>query len=61
MPAAVLMPDRKDAFCAAAEIVLAIETSALATGAVDTCATVGKCNILSRSGKQYCQPGGDGW
>ena len=42
---AVLMPDRKDAFCAAAEIVLAIETTALATGAVDTCATVGKCNI----------------
>jgi ureidoglycolate amidohydrolase len=42
---AVLMPDRKDAFCAAAEIVLAIEESALATGVVDTCATVGKCNI----------------
>jgi ureidoglycolate amidohydrolase len=42
---AVLMPDRKDAFCAAAEIVLAIEASALATGAVDTCATVGKCQI----------------
>jgi ureidoglycolate amidohydrolase len=41
----VLMPDRKDAFCAAAEIVLAIEASALATGVVDTCATVGKCNI----------------
>jgi ureidoglycolate amidohydrolase len=42
---AVLMPDRKDAFCAAAEIVLAIEESALATGVVDTCATVGKCSI----------------
>jgi ureidoglycolate amidohydrolase len=41
----VLMPDRKDAFCAAAEIVLAIEERALATGAVDTCATVGKCLI----------------
>jgi ureidoglycolate amidohydrolase len=42
----VLMADRKDAFCAAAEIVLAIEASALAPGAVDTCATVGKCKIF---------------
>jgi ureidoglycolate amidohydrolase len=42
---AVLMPDRKDAFCAAAEIVLAIEQSARTTGAIDTCATVGKCQI----------------
>lgn len=41
----VLMHDRKDAFCAAAEIVLAIEERALATGSVDTCATVGKCHI----------------
>jgi ureidoglycolate amidohydrolase len=41
----VLMPDRKDAFCAAAEIVLAIEQRALATGAIDTCATVGKCHV----------------
>jgi ureidoglycolate amidohydrolase len=41
----VLMPDRKDAFCAAAEIVLAIEGRALASGSVDTCATVGKCLI----------------
>jgi ureidoglycolate amidohydrolase len=41
----VLMPDRKDAFCAAAEIVLAVEQSALATGAIDTCGTVGKCHI----------------
>jgi ureidoglycolate amidohydrolase len=40
----VLMPDRKDAFCAAAEIVLAVEQSALATGAIDTCGTVGKCH-----------------
>jgi ureidoglycolate amidohydrolase len=43
---AVLMPDRKDALCAAAEIVLAIEESARATGAVDTCATVGKVHIF---------------
>jgi ureidoglycolate amidohydrolase len=42
---AVLMPYRKDAFCAAAEIVLAIEANALATGVIDTCATVGKCHI----------------
>jgi ureidoglycolate amidohydrolase len=42
----VLMPDRKDAFCAAAEIVLAVEQSALATGSIDTCGTVGKCHIF---------------
>jgi ureidoglycolate amidohydrolase len=42
---AVLMPDRKDAFCAAAEIVLAVEKSARETGAIDTCGTVGKCQI----------------
>src|SRR5580692_1574110 len=41
----VLMPDRKDAFCAAAEIVLAVEERARATGSIDTCATVGKCLI----------------
>jgi N-carbamoyl-L-amino-acid hydrolase len=41
----VLMPDRKDAFCAAAEIVLAVEERARATGSVDTCGTVGKCQI----------------
>jgi ureidoglycolate amidohydrolase len=41
----VLMHDRKDAFCAAAEIVLAIEERARATGSVDTCATVGKCHV----------------
>lgn len=41
----VLMPDRKDAFCAAAEIVLAVEERALATGSIDTCGTIGKCQI----------------
>src|SRR5579863_9874098 len=41
----VLMHDRRDAFCAAAEIVLAIEERALATGSMDTCATVGKCHV----------------
>src|ERR1700761_6798587 len=43
---AVLMPDRKDAFCAAAEIVLAVEESARTSGGADTCGTIGKCNIF---------------
>ena len=43
---AVLMPDRKDAFCAAAEIVLAVERSAQGTGAIDTCGTVGTCHFI---------------
>jgi N-carbamoyl-L-amino-acid hydrolase len=40
-----LMPGRKDAFCAAAEIVLAVEQSALTSGVIDTCATVGKAQV----------------
>jgi ureidoglycolate amidohydrolase len=40
-----LMPGRHDAFCAAAEAVLAIERAALSTGAIDTVATVGTCDI----------------
>ncbi|WP_254063788.1 M20 family metallo-hydrolase [Granulicella sp. S190] len=42
---ALLMPDRKDALCAAAELILAIEKHALATGAIDTVATVGTCDV----------------
>jgi N-carbamoyl-L-amino-acid hydrolase len=42
---ALLMPDRKDALCAAAELVLSIEKHALATGAIDTVATVGTCDV----------------
>jgi N-carbamoyl-L-amino-acid hydrolase len=42
----VLMPDRRDALCAAAELILAIETAALATGAIDTVATVGICEVF---------------
>jgi N-carbamoyl-L-amino-acid hydrolase len=42
---ALLMPYRKDAFCAAAEIVLAVEKAAKGTDAIDTCGTVGKCAI----------------
>ncbi|MBV8674806.1 MAG: M20 family metallo-hydrolase [Acidobacteriaceae bacterium] len=40
-----LMPGRRDALCAAAEMVLAIEQAALATGAIDTVGTVGICQV----------------
>jgi len=43
---AVLMPDRRDAFTAAAEIALAIETCARGTGAIDTVATTGVCEVF---------------
>lgn len=46
---AVLMPERRDAFLAAAEIALAIERAALSTGSVDTVATVGVCDIQPRA------------
>ena len=42
---ALLMPDRRDALCAAAEIVLSVEKHALATGSIDTVATVGTCDV----------------
>ena len=42
----VLMPDRKDALCAAAELILAIETAAGSNGAADTVATVGICEVF---------------
>jgi ureidoglycolate amidohydrolase len=42
---ALLMPDRKDALCASAELILSIEKHALATGAIDTVATVGTCDV----------------
>jgi ureidoglycolate amidohydrolase len=42
---ALLMPDRKDALCAAAELILSIERHTLATGAIDTVATVGACDV----------------
>jgi ureidoglycolate amidohydrolase len=42
---ALLMPDRRDALCAAAELVLSVEKHALATGAIDTVATVGTCVV----------------
>jgi len=43
---AVLMPDRHDALCAAAELILAIEDSACRSGAMDTVATVGICEVF---------------
>jgi ureidoglycolate amidohydrolase len=46
---AVLMPDRRDAFLAAAEIALAVEKAALSTGSLDTVGTVGICDILPRA------------
>lgn len=43
---AVLMPERKDAFVAAAEIALAVERAAFSTGAIDTVATTGTCQVF---------------
>jgi N-carbamoyl-L-amino-acid hydrolase len=43
---AVLMPQRRDAFLAAAEIALAVESAARATGAIDTVATCGVCEVF---------------
>jgi ureidoglycolate amidohydrolase len=42
----VLMPDRRDALCAAAGLVLAIEHAARTSGAIDTVATVGICEVF---------------
>ncbi|GAC1416888.1 MAG: Zn-dependent hydrolase [Acidobacteriaceae bacterium] len=42
---ALLMPDRRDALCAASEIVLSVERHTLATGVIDTVGTVGTCDV----------------
>jgi N-carbamoyl-L-amino-acid hydrolase len=42
----VLMAGRRDALCAAAEIVLAVESAAKSTGAIDTVATTGVCEVF---------------
>ena len=42
----VLMPDRKDAFTAAAELALAIESLTCKTGGINTVATIGKCDVF---------------
>jgi len=43
---AVLMPDRHDAFLAAAEIALILESSVRALGGIDTVGTVGVCELF---------------
>jgi N-carbamoyl-L-amino-acid hydrolase len=47
---ALLMPDRRDALCAASELILSIERHALAanaaSGSSDTVATVGTCSVF---------------
>ena len=43
---AMLMPTRRDALAAAAEIILAVESAAKATGAIDTVGTVGVCEVF---------------
>ena len=43
---AVLMPTRHDAFLAASEIALAVESAARSTGAIDTVATSGVCEVF---------------
>jgi N-carbamoyl-L-amino-acid hydrolase len=47
---ALLMPDRRDALCAASELILSIERHALAanaaSGTSDTVATVGTCSVF---------------
>lgn len=42
----VLMPDRRDALCAASELILAIEHGAKSSGSTDTVATVGICEVF---------------
>ena len=41
-----LMPGRKDALTAAAELILALEAAAKSTGAIDTVGTVGICDVF---------------
>jgi len=40
------MADRKDALCAAAELILVVENAARTSGAADTVATVGVCDVF---------------
>ena len=42
----VLMPDRRDALCAASELILAIEHAARSSESTDTVATVGICEVF---------------
>ncbi len=43
---AKLMPGRKDALTAAAELILALESAVKSTGAIDTVGTVGICDVF---------------
>jgi len=43
---AVLMPERRDAFLAAAEIALSVESAARSSGSIDTVGTVGVCDVF---------------
>ena len=43
---AVLMPGRRDALCAAAEITLAVEAAAKNSSAIDTVGTTGVCDVF---------------
>lgn len=42
----VVMPDRHDALCAAADLILAIEAAARTSGSPDNVATVGMCDVF---------------
>jgi N-carbamoyl-L-amino-acid hydrolase len=42
---AVLMPERRDVLCGAAEVVLAVETAAQRSGSPDAVATTGVCRV----------------
>src|SRR6059058_2515200 len=42
----VLMPDRHDALCAAAEIILSVEAAAKSSGSQDTVGTTGICDVF---------------
>src|SRR5450432_1024797 len=43
---AVLMPERHDALCASADLILAVENAARSSGDPDTVATVGICKVF---------------
>ena len=43
---AVLMTDRRDALCAAAELILTVENEARTSGSIDAVATVGVCDVF---------------
>ena len=53
---AVLMPERRDAFLAGAEVALAVEAAARGTGSIDTVGTVGVCDSVSRGHQQCPEP-----